>query len=172
MWVFKPAAVGTAWRTESSAGSQRARIATRGSPYLHPAPLAVPPSSADACRVGLVWLWGTSQGSPSPPPQKLPGVLLGFLPREPGVGSIPGDKVHKMWGPPRLQPQELPTLKLVHSQFIAICQYGSLSVPPSSRFLVSRAQLRLWIHVPFQILGGGGGEEKAFPNPLRVLEWV
>lgn len=77
-----------------------------------------------------------------------------------------------MWGPLRLQPQELPTLKLVHIQFRAICQKGSLSIPPSSRFLVSRVQLRLWIHVPFQILGGGGGEEKAFPNPLRVPEWV
>lgn len=82
MWVFKLTVVGMTRGTESLTGSQLTRISTQGRPYLHPAPLGIPKSSEDTLQSGpLLWLWGTSQGYPSPPRGSCGvGVFLGLLP--------------------------------------------------------------------------------------------
>lgn len=73
MWVFKPTVVGMTWRTESLTGSQLARIATQGSPYLYPAPLVILQSSEDALQSGPVMALGYFTGLPFPSPPEAAG---------------------------------------------------------------------------------------------------
>lgn len=101
----------------------------------------------------------------SPPPQSQEGPFPGRSPREPGVGSVPGDEAHRRAGSPETAAGTVP-LSLVRIRLRAVCQNDHDALPGPS-LLVSGARLRPGLVCPPEF---GCTWGKGLLRPSRVRD--
>lgn len=101
----------------------------------------------------------------SPPPQSQEGPFPGRSPREPGVGSVPGDEAHRRAGSPETAAGTVP-LSLVRIRLRAVCQNDHNALPGPC-LLVSGARLRPGLVCPPEF---GCTWGKGLLRPSRVRD--